>query len=484
LARIDFEAFCDVMGKPSARHHKGWIRELVTEKSSDRLFRVSGPDTAILASRGSAKSTVLGLFVAWLIGVHALEKRMLRILYLSYSLDVARSKSHAIKKTIGSRRYAEIFPGVVLSKERTSDELWSIDATVADIEAAGDDFYSVVAQGLGGSITSRRADLICLDDVVKSSESIANPDIRAKLIANWQQVVRPCLLDGGRCVALGTRFSAVDIYGTTFNIKNGWKVMVEKAIITDDSGLEQSYWPEMWSLAYLQKLRREDPISFSYQFMNFPVSTSEIDFPKDWLVAGELTNSYDALCVGIDLSSGLKERNDWTVMTLAGIIDDRVEFIDFRRLRVMGNLEKLDELCRLLADSGLLVEGDGDQEGQWFPTAFPVLINIEAISYQQSLQADAKEILHGSRALHNLTFRAVTGYRGDKLTRLRGTFGLFQTKKVLWNRWINWEPYWAELLNFGMTDHDDCPDSMVLTLKGLLGPGKLQAAWGDWREED
>ena len=38
----------------------------------------------ILAPRGST-TTVLGLFTAWAIGVHALNKMPLKILYISYS---------------------------------------------------------------------------------------------------------------------------------------------------------------------------------------------------------------------------------------------------------------------------------------------------------------------------------------------------------------------------------------------------------------
>jgi hypothetical protein len=425
------------------------------------------------------------MLVAWLIGVHAQERKMLRLLYLGYSLDIARSRSHTIKAIISSRAYQEVFPMVRLSKTRQSDELWAIDMEHAQIDVAGDDPYTLVGQGLSGSITSRRSQLIVLDDVVKSSESIQNPEIRRKLITNWQEVVQPTLLEGGRCIALGTRFSTVDIFNSTFCEKNGWRVITQQAIVTDDDGLERSYWPEFYTLEHLKKLRREDPIAFSFQFMNAPVSQSEIDFPADWLKLGDLTSEYDGLCIGIDLSSGLKERNDYTVMTLAGIGGDRVEIIDFRRLRSMGNLEKIDALCELLADWGLLVEGEEKPDGtvDWFPTDVPVTINIEAISYQQSLQADAKEILHDKRSLHNLVLRAVTGYRGDKLSRFRGILGLFQTGRITWNRWINWEAYWNELLNYGATDHDDCPDSLLLAVKGLVGPGRLQPAWGEWRQD-
>jgi hypothetical protein len=297
--------------------------------------------------------------------------------------------------------------------------------------------------------------------------------------------VQPTLLEGGRCIALGTRFSTVDIFSSTFCEKNGWRVITQQAIVTDDDGIERSYWPEFYTLEHLKKLRSEDPLAFSFQFMNQPVSRSEIDFPEDWLKLGDLSNEYDGLCVGIDLSSGLKERNDWSVFCLAGIIGDKIEIIDFRRLRSMGNLEKIDALCELLADWGLLVEGEEKPDGtvDWFPTDTPVTINIEAISYQQSMQADAKEILHDKRSLHNLVLRGVTGYRGDKLSRFRGVLGLFQTGRVLWNKWLNWDAFHAELLNYGATDHDDCPDALLLAIKGLVGPGRLQPAWGQWRDD-
>lgn len=480
-ARLNFAAFCEAFGKPPARHHLLWHHEFITDTDSTQLLRCAGPNTAVLAPRGSAKSTSLGLLVAWLIGIHAQAGKMLRMLYLAYSLDIARSRSHTIKTLIGSAKYQEIFPMVRLSKARQSDELWSIDYEFADIDPGGDDPYTLVAQGLSGSITSRRSQLIVLDDVIKSSESIQNPEIRRKLITNWNEVVKPTLLEGGRCIALGTRFSTVDIFETTFNEKNGWRIVTQQAIETCNDGLERSYWPEFYTLAHLKKLRSEDPISFSFQFQNLPVSQSEIDFPAEWLKHCDLGNEYDALCVGIDLSSGLKERNDWTVMTLGGVNGDRIEVIDFRRVRSMGNLEKIDALCELLADWGLLVEGEADQSGQWFPTDVPVTVNIEAISYQQSMQADAKTIMHDERSLHNVVLKAVTGYRGDKLSRFRGTLGLFQTGRVGWNRYINWEPYWQEMINFGATDHDDCPDSFVLMIRGLVGTGRLQPAWGEWR---
>ncbi len=177
-ARDNFGYFCELMGKPPARHMKEWHRAFLTNQSNEHLLDIAGPNTCLLSPRGSAKSTVLGLLLGWLIGRHALAKKLLRILYVSYNVDVARNKSAAIKNLILSREYQEIFPCVRLSKTRTSDELWSIDWDFAEVDVRGEDAFTIACAGLKGTITSKRSSLIVVDDAIKSAASIANPDIR------------------------------------------------------------------------------------------------------------------------------------------------------------------------------------------------------------------------------------------------------------------------------------------------------------------
>jgi hypothetical protein len=88
-AREDFGYFCEyVADKPPAEHHKDWHRHFVTEEDSSCLIRIAGPNIDLLAPRGSAKSTVLGLLTAWAIGIHTKAKLPLQILYLSFSDNV------------------------------------------------------------------------------------------------------------------------------------------------------------------------------------------------------------------------------------------------------------------------------------------------------------------------------------------------------------------------------------------------------------
>jgi phage terminase large subunit-like protein len=473
-ARENFGYFCELMGKPPARHMKEWHKAFVTRQSNDHLQDIAGPNTCLLSPRGSAKSTVLGLLLAWLIGRHAQHKKLLRILYVSYNVDVARNKSAAIKNTICSKAYQEIFPTVRLSKMRTSDELWSIDWDFAEVDVRGEDAFTVACAGLKGTITSKRSNLIVVDDAIKSAASIANPDIRREMESNWTNVIVPTMFQGARAIALGTRFHFDDLFATTFIERKGWKVITQSALHYDDDGKPKSYWPEMWSTKYLLKLQTEDRVAFSYQYLNRPIRSSELGVSPELFVKGEIPETYDAVGVGIDLSAGVGERNDWTVFTLAGRLDDKCYVIDYRRMRSMGNIEKIEALCELLLEWNLVNVND---EGQYFATTSPVTVWPEAVAYQNSFEGDFKRIALNEWNLYNLRVSPVKGFRGDKLARLRGIMGLFQGRKIIFNKYRDFSCMTDEIVNFGHCTHDDCADSLNIVVQGLMRRGAPHIEW-------
>lgn len=643
-AREDFAFFCEYIDakKKPAKHHLEWHHHLVTNQDSDCLLKIAGPNLDLLASRGSAKSTVLGLLTAWAIGVHTTAKMPLQILYLSYTVDIARSKSATIKRIIESKRYQDVFPSVRLLKNVTSNEYWSIDYRFAGIENTGDEQFTLCAAGLKGSVTSKRShlcltgdalvttnvgpvpieliyenpsqyqigvrnsitDLVewsnvsavtrrftkgivefstasgksisatpehpfvtaegtikkaidivngdmlaalqeiylkpwepqlnknlnikkypekfsaldsksvnwktesvseikflnnkeafvydlevnhtdhnfiangfnvlnCLiDDPIKSSSDISNPDIRRTMQENWNAVIAPTMFEGGRAICLGTRFRHDDIHATTFNEQNNWRQIVLSAINTDPvTGEEQSYWPEMWSLDYLKEKKRQAPIAFSFQYMNQIVRQNELSLAPELIVKAEIATEFDALGIGVDLSAGIKEKNDYTVMVLGGRIGDQIHIIDYRRIRVMGNLEKLDELKELLNDWSVLGKDEG---GMYFPTYSTCAIWSEAVAYQASLESDFKRVCLNNEGLYNLNWHPVKAFRADKLARFRGIMGMFEDRKIIFNRYRNFTVLFEELTNFGVSSHDDCLDALVWLVTGLMRKGNLQ----------
>jgi len=471
-AREDFGFFCEyVADKPPAAHHKEWNRHFVTEENSSCLLRIAGPNVDLLGPRGSAKSTVLGLLTAWAIGIHTTAKMPLQILYLSYTVDIARSKSATIKRIIESKRYQEVFPTVRLMKNVTSNEYWSIDHRFAGIDTTGEEQFTLCAAGLKGSVTSKRSHLVMIDDAIKSSADIANPDIRKTMQDNWNAVIAPTMFEGARAICLGTRFRHDDIHATTFNEQNNWSQIVLSAIQNNpETGEEESYWPDMWSLEYLKEKKRQAPIAFSFQYMNQIVRQNELSLAPELIVKAEISTEFDTLGVGVDLSAGTKEKNDYTVMVLGGRIEDRIHIIDYRRIRVMGNLEKLDALKELLHDWSII---GMDQNNVPFPTYSTCDIWSEAVQYQASLEADFKRICLNNEGLYNLIWHPVKGFRADKLARFRGIMGMFEDRKIIFNRYRNFTNLFEELTNFGVSSHDDCVDALVWLVNGLSRKGQL-----------
>jgi hypothetical protein len=471
-ARDDFGYFCEyVADKPPAEHHKDWHKHFVTNNDSSCLMKIGGPNIDLLAPRGSAKSTILGLFTAWAIGVHTTAKKPLQILYLSYTVDIARSKSATIKRIIESKRYQEVFPTVRLLKNVTSNEYWSIDHRFAGIDTTGDEQFTLCAAGLKGSVTSKRSHLVCIDDPIKSSADISNPDIRKTMQDNWNAVISPTMFEGARAICLGTRFRHDDIHATTFNEQNNWTQIILSAIQNDPkTGEELSYWPSQWPLDYLKEKKRQAPIAFSFQYMNQIVRQNELSLAPELIVKAEIATEFDALGIGVDLSAGIKEKNDYTVFVLGGRIGDVIHIIDYRRIRVMGNLEKLDALKELLNDWSIV---GMDSNGNYFPTYSTCDVWSEAVQYQASLEADFKRVCLNGEGLYNLIWHPVKGFRADKLARFRGIIGMFEDRKIIFNRFRNFTNLFEELTNFGVSGHDDCVDALVWLVTGLARKGDL-----------
>ena len=434
-ARKNFAYFCDVVGgKPPAKHHLEWHKFLCTGDDSECLKGIAGPNVDILAPRGSAKSTVLGLYTAWAIGIHALNKMPLKILYISYTVDICRAPAGALQISTGEEE------------------------------------FSVCCAGLKGAVTSKRSHLCIIDDAIKSADDIKNKDIRQAMEDNWNAVIVPTMFEGARAICLGTRFRHDDIHSSTFLPANGWKQIVQSAITVDKEGEEISYWPDMWSLDYLSQRRRIAPIAFSFQYQNQVVQTSELSLSPDLIVKGTISTDFDALGVGVDLSAGVRERNDYTVFVMGGRVKDKIHIVDCKRVRVMGNLEKLELLMEMMEEWGVIMK-DGKN---YFPTGTSLHIWSEAVAYQASLEADFKRICQTEQGLYNLIWHPVKGFRGDKVARFRGIMGLFEQRKIIFNKYRKFGALTDEIVNFGVSSHDDCVDALVWLCNGLMTRGKLE----------
>jgi phage terminase large subunit-like protein len=433
-ARLDLGAFGEfVAGKSPAEHHRSWFPYLALGEGNLDL----------LAPRGSAKSTWVALYAAWMIG----HNPGIQIIYVGYSESVALKQSRIIKRLITSPNYRKVFPNVRLG-ERKSDTDWEIDKQFAGVDSLDSD-YTLYAVGITGAITSRRANLILIDDPIKSSASIANPDIREKIATNWKEVLRPTLIPGGRVICIATRFRADDCHATEFIASKGWTQIEQSAILTDSEGREVSYWPERFPLSDLQELR-EDPITFSYQYQNkVPPNEDEAIIKPAWIrYRADVPTEFDELVLGVDLAASESEKADYTALVLIGKRGEYYWILDAVRFRAAGNLDKCDRIIALYQ--------------KWKRARIRVI--VERVAYQASFEGDWKRYMR-SRRFTNLTCEEFVP-KGDKDQRLEGVSGIFANGYVLMNKSAPLAPLVDELLRISLT-HDDLSDACVMALARL-----------------
>lgn len=227
--------------------------------------RAAGDNRLLLmAFRGCGKSTLVGLYCAWLLARWP-ETRI---------LVLAADHPLATKMVATVRRIIERHP---LCRHLLPDapEAWASDRfTVRRAGALRDP--SMLAAGLGGNITGTRADVIICDDV-EVAGNCDTPGKRAELrerLAETEFILTP----GGTILYVGTPHCAESLYvppGTEGAYLAGYRRLVVPLL--DSAG--GSAWPERFPVPAVEQLRdRVGPLHFTRQMLLRPVSAGAARF--------------------------------------------------------------------------------------------------------------------------------------------------------------------------------------------------------------
>lgn len=334
--------------------------------------------------------------------------------------------------------------------------------------------------------------LVLLDDLIKSPEAIRAQSVKDAMVSNWENVIQFTRYDGSRAVCLGTRMTADDIYCTTFTTEKGWKVIEQSALLEREDGTEYSFWePEHdkapgMPLSRLQEERERTPIAFSFQRQNRIVRVKEQSINPELIQRGTLPTRFDTLVMGVDLSAGRKESNDYTAAVLGGLVKgyeknpDQYWIIDCWEDRIMGNLEKLDAIAEMWEMWNHLLPTTkiyNHETGEWSDRPITGLnLFFDSSAYGLSLQGDYESYILGQKKIVDWTVHPVPASgRGDKLYRLRKHTGLFTNKVIFFNLYGRTMPdgrrpmgrLIQQITEFGSTAHDDVADAFELCMTGL-----------------
>ncbi len=315
----------------------------------------------LMAFRNSGKSTLVGLFCAWLL----CRDPNLRILILAADFSLARKMVRNVKKIV------EKHPLTKSLKPRRADQWASDQFTVNRTSELRDP--SMLARGVGANVTGSRADIIICDDVEVPNTCDTAPkrlDLRTRL-GEIEFVLTP----DGLQLYVGTPHTFHTIYGTGSHPEIG----EQKPFLDGFRRLEipllspagRSQWPERFPLERVEAIkRRSGGAKFNSQMMLRPVNIIEGRLNPDRLRLYDLELIYQegngeaALMLGErrllsascwwDPSYGAPDAGDASVIACVFSDGDGLYFLHAVEYlthdpSIIGDIDEATQLCRQVA---------------------------------------------------------------------------------------------------------------------------------------
>ncbi|MEM9470009.1 MAG: phage terminase large subunit, partial [Pseudomonadota bacterium] len=272
LSDCDFKGFLrrwnEVQGYQTPSIHlkmANWLQKSFENEERELL---------LMAFRGCGKSTLVGLFSAWLLWGNP----DLRILVLAAESSLAVKMVRNIRKII---EYHPVTRNLVPNKK----EQWASNRFNIERQLELRD-PSVLAFGIMGNITGSRADIIIYDDVEVPNTS--NTAEKREILRERLQESNFILTPNGLQLYVGTPHNYFSIYAD----KPRKEVNEEKEFLHDYKRYEQkiidrkgnSYWEERFPIDLIEKIKKQSgPNKFAAQMMLEPVNIKNSRLNTDFL---------------------------------------------------------------------------------------------------------------------------------------------------------------------------------------------------------
>lgn len=230
----------------------------------EQNYEAKNTKLLLMAFRACGKSTIVGLFCAWLL----YRNPNLRLLILAADVALARKMVRNIKRIIEHHKLTKSL------KPAQADQWGSERFTVKRSQELRDP--SVIARGILSNMTGSRADIIICDDV-EVPRTCDTPDKRERLREKLGEVDF-ILTPGGTQLYVGTPHTFETIYATKSEDADYLFGFVDLRVpIMDETGA--SAWPERYPIAEIEKLKQKTGQRlFTSQMMLQPVDDKKARF--------------------------------------------------------------------------------------------------------------------------------------------------------------------------------------------------------------
>ena len=205
LARRDFFYYCQLMAGDFYKTDRTYLKHLC---DSFQGFMSDDEHNVLVVNIGPrhGKSRTAGMFVQWLLGNDNSKKIMTGSYNDTLSTVFSKSVRNAIQETKADDSitvFSDIFPETKIKHGDGAMNLWSLEKG----------YNNYLATSPGGTATGFGADVIIIDDLIKSALEANNANI---LEGHWEWFTNTMLSrleEGGKLIIIMTRWHSEDLAG-------------------------------------------------------------------------------------------------------------------------------------------------------------------------------------------------------------------------------------------------------------------------------
>ena len=449
---------CHVVETKLASHHVLILQaaQRAIEQKSGRLMIFMPP--------GSAKSTYGSVIVpSYCMGKYEGHS----VICVSYGSDMAKKFGRRTRSVIRQKKYKALFE-TELSGEQSAADQWALTNNSEYMSA-----------GILSGITGNRADLIVIDDPIRSRQDADSEIVRQRTIDEYNESVMTRLKPGGSVIIIQTRWHEGDLSGQLlpegYNGESGiiegrdgssWDVisLAAKCERADDPlgrRAGEYLWPEWFTQDHWAKFERH-PRMWSALFQQRPAPETGDYFKKEWIRFIDENPPLQSLSVygGSDYAV-TANGGDFTVHAVIGIDpSDRMYLLDIWRAQASSDVW-VDAFCDLVRKWKPI--GWAEETGQIKSSMGPFLT-------KRMIQTES------------FVAREQFATRGDKSIRAQSIRGRMALSGLYVRRDAPWvSDLISEMMSFPVGVHDDQVDALGLVgqlinkmVKGNQMPEKRQ----------
>lgn len=204
---------------------------------------------------------------AWYLGNHP-DKR---VIAAANTAELAHTFSRRVRNKLVDPHWP--FPHVALSPDLGNVRMWDLDGHLG----------GYVAVGVGGTPTGHGADLLIIDDPIRSAADADSEVVRAALWEWYTGTIRTRLEPDAAIILTATRWHEDDLTGRLLAAAETggerWDHLHLPAIDDDGAAL----WPERWPVSALERTRAAiGARAFDAQFQGQPSPAEGGTFKRHW----------------------------------------------------------------------------------------------------------------------------------------------------------------------------------------------------------